>query len=826
MTTLENSPFLSELNQNDRFQSETRLEPETPFLETGFVSGSWLEKEAPSLAVPTFEEEVSQRIETPFITQYHGESPVNSEAKLIEQTLMDMFDSEFNEAVANLAMEAAAQAKQYSLTAGEEATEVLLNEWLEPLRNASQQLFETVGEAAIQQHLEGMDESNLDNFFDQFFPQSGSVPPQFEEFLNKVVKKLKDIGKAGWKLARQGANAIGKIFPIGKLLKKLGKLVRPLLNKIIRFAINKLPLSLRTAATVLGRKLGILREIESEEEAWGGVPTTPEVESIAQDFDVSVTSLLLAHDEAQSELLLSEITQETPAETEVNTIYELDNAREHFVTKFSQLQTGENAGPLVQQFIPAILPLLRVGIRIVGRDKIVKFLANQTAKLIRGLVGPKLALPLSQGLMDLGLRLITLEINAEMEPPERLAARTVAATIEDSMRRIANYNLNQFDNLEGNIEQQKLLETITNESFFEAALAHFPPQLLDVKRLNEREMALENDTPNQQGVWAYLPNPKYKKYTHIFESSLTQSIAEKIITFGDQPLSSFLRARGVQLPRKFKIHLYESIPGTTLSHIALLEKHTHGLGSGSEEAWSKIHPLTTQAAGLLLREPGLGRDMGAKWLASRHQIAVGQRFYYIEISTQPQGGVKFPVRASEVNITIDLRASQVRANIYFSEADSQRIVAAGPTAGPMTAMRIAQGMAVGVVNSITSGPAKHLTIIREAAGEIEGEEFWQGIAGKAAKEVGRWLLEELARVLLEMLKTALIRYFNSNLSAFATATRAPTDGVTLIFTFNHPGLRVLHAVLAGRVPSMSDVRVAARAIQLPSATIVPGFTRK
>ena len=76
---------------------------------------------------------------------------------------------------------------------------------------------------------------------------------------------------------------------------------------------------------------------------------------------------------------------------------------------------------------------------------------------------------------------------------------------------------------------------------------------------------------------------------------------------------------------------------------------------------------------------------------------------------------------------------------------------------------------------------------------------------------------------MQMLKAALIQYFNRRLAEFTVATRNPAPGVTLVFVFNHPGLRVLHAALAGRVPNMADVRVAARALQLPSATIVPGF---
>lgn len=39
------------------------------------------------------------------------------------------------------------------------------------------------------------------------------------------------------------------------------------------------------------------------------------------------------------------------------------------------------------------------------------------------------------------------------------------------------------------------------------------------------------------------------------------------------------------------------------------QRKTPGLGSGVAAAFSKIHPLDVKSAGLLLGEPGLGRDV-------------------------------------------------------------------------------------------------------------------------------------------------------------------------------------------------------------------------
>jgi hypothetical protein len=828
MSAVSESPFRTQ----EAAPISEYFEPETPFLDTRFASEAWEQRESPPSGNER-EQQWSPQLETPFASHYHGEAPVNLEAQMVEQALTDFFDHDFNEAVANLAMEASAQAQQFAGGAGEtyqsmgEAqTQQMLAEWIDPLREAMEQMFERIGTAASQQQMEHYTEPELEAFFESYAPPPGIVGPEFEDFFKKAWRKLKKIGSGVLNVVKKGVAMVGKLaMPIGFLFKKLGRLVRPLLNRVIRFALGKLPASLRPAATLLGKRLGILNEMGyAADEAFptGEVPTAPEAEAIAYEFDAQVAMLMFARDDNEGEVLLNEVNQETQGETETNSLAELDAARERFVGDFSRLQPQESAQPVIQQFIPALLPLLRVGITVVGRSRVVNFLAGYLAKLVQPYIGGAAATALSRALVDVGLRTITLEAEAEPEP--RMAARSVAALLEDTVRRINDFGFQNFDNFGDNLEQQQMLETVATEAFFESAIAHFPAELLDGARLAEREMYFE--TSGEAGVWAYKPRPRYKKYSRVFEVKITPQIAGQLRTFGDQPLAVFLRAHNMKLPAKVRIHLYEAIPGTLLSQIALLERRTPGLGSGSVAAFSKIHPLTTQAAGLLLKEPSLGRDVGASYLASRSSIAVGQRFYYIEVTqgsaAGPRGG-----RASEVNLTIDLPSNQVRVSVFFSEADAQRIVATGPTASAMTAVRIAQGMVSAAIASLSNGGvSNHVRFNREATGELEGEEFLGALAGQAAKRVAMWLLQELAKVLVQMVKAALIRYFNGRMAEFTTATRNPADGVTLVLVFSHPGLQVLRAALAGRVPGLADVRAAARKLQLPSAAIVAGFARR
>jgi hypothetical protein len=808
------SPF-QPLQAEER-ETVDRFQPESPFLNTLFTAESWAANEQ-TQAAPLAEQQYTPRVETPFLAEYLGETPVNSEAVAFEQTLQELFDRDFNEAVSNLAMEAAAQAEQFAFTSGETSAQQMLDEWLDPLRKATETLFETIGAAAARQQLETMGETELDTFLETYAAPPSNLVPEFEEFFGKVFRKIKSVVRSGINLAKQGVSAIGKLaMPIGFILKKLGGLVRPLLNRVIKFALNQLPASLRPAADLLGRRLGIIRETETQES--GEAATTPQSEGIAQEFDAAVASLMFARDESESQAFLAEVAAETPQETDVSPVTEADAARERFVAQFSQLAAGENAGPVVQQFIPAILPVLRIALTVVGRQRVVNFLAGYVAKLIQPYVGPQAANALSRALVSVGLRLISLE--AQEEAPTHTAARAVVATLEDTVQRVAEFGFEHFEQLDESLEQQQLLEAITNEAFFEAAIAHFPAQLLDAQRLEDRALMLE--TGGAPGVWAYRPRPRYRKYTRIYDITITPQIASQIVSFGAARLATFFRAHNVRMPVKVRVHLFQAIPGTTLSRIALLEKRTPGLGSGARSAWSKIHPLTKEAAGLLLAEPLLGKDVDARYLESRNLIAVGQRFYYLELPYAAGSGAG---GHSQVNLAIDLRASQIRIAAFLSEADAQKVVAAGPGGGNQVALSLIGGLASGAIFSVRSGASKHVTLLREATGELQGEDFLQAIAGQVGKKILDWFLEQLVQALLNLLKAALIRYLNTRLTEFIAAARNPASGVTLLFTYSHPGLRIWHAVLAGRLPNWGDARAAARTLQFPSVAVFPGFRR-
>lgn len=803
--------------QDSLDRSRDELELETPFLDTRFVTQEWEDRERSSdETAPIGTGGWAGELETPFLTEYQGEAPADLEAATFGEILLELRDQEFDTAIGTLSLEAAARAEPYLMAGGEREAERFLNEWLDPLRRETEALFEQAASAVKGEQFETLTDFES-SMLDRFAPQPGSVAPEFEEFFKAIGRKVGKVLSVGKTLLKKGISAVGKLVPIGAILKKIGGFAKLVLDRVIRFALKRLPPQLQPAATRLGRRLGILREAEAMEAEMAGA-TTPSPELPARAFDIAVAQLMLAGDEAEATAFMNEeMTSPAPHQEQPGPA-ELNAARERLVTRLSQLQAGESPGPAIQEFIPALLPALKVALTVIGRQRVVNFLGGLLTRLIRPLVGAQMARPLSRALADAGLRMIALE--AEAESPEREAARAVAATLEDTVRQLAEFGFEQFDQLDEAPDQQQLLEAVATEAFFRSAIAHMPPGLLDVRRLAEREMYLETAGP--AGVWAMRPSPRYKKYTRIFDVTVTPQTAARLRSFGTETLAASLRARGVQLPAKARVHLYEAIPGTVLSAIALLEKKVPGLGSAGEAAWSQFHPLTTEAAGLLLNEPGLGRDLGRNFLESRHRIGVGQRFYVLEL---PRGGgsvVGPKCSPSQLNVAIDLRSSQVRVYLYLGEADAQRILAAGPKVGADAAVQFLNGLRH-AVTSMAQGPSNHVKIYQEFSGDLQGEEFWQAALAEAGKKLLAYFLEELGKALLSLLKAALIAYLNRRFEEFAEATRKPACGVTLVFTFNHPGLKVLQVILARRLPGMGDVRAAVGALRPPSVGIVAGF---
>ncbi len=121
----------------------------------------------------------------------------------------------------------------------------------------------------------------------------------------------------------------------------------------------------------------------------------------------------------------------------VNEALVVNEARNNFINGLVS-EYPPNLQRLTQEFAPALLPVLRIGIRLIGRQRVVGFLAKLVAKLLKPLIGQNFANPLSRVIADAGLRLLSLENPRELPNQNRLVAETIANIVTESVERIGS----------------------------------------------------------------------------------------------------------------------------------------------------------------------------------------------------------------------------------------------------------------------------------------------------------------------------------------------------------------------------------------------------
>jgi hypothetical protein len=767
--------------------------------------------------------------------------------------LAELHDEEFDEVVSELVQEASAMYEDrisqefgdsgMQRSAGQES----VRDYLEPLVHETEELLETVGQAMSERDVASMSEDQLEEWFEQFEPNRSDLSPAFEGFLKGIMKKVKKIAKGVAKVAQKGLKVATTIATGGMniILGKLKKLVRPLLNRVLKAAIGKLPPRLRPAAKLLAKRFLGVGETDIAAEGEEGEATGVDTEDIQREFDVQMANSLMAEDMEESETALAEYQAdlEEPGESEYDV---LQDARARFVGQIPGLQKGEDAKPAMEEFIPAVLAALKIGIKIIGRPRVVNFLSGVVAKLIARFVGKDMALSLSQAIVDTGLRLVSLETTEESET--RTAGNAIAATVEETVRQIAALPESAFEDLE-------VLEAYTLEAFEQAAAANFPPEMI---KPDVRESS-------SNGTWVLMPvNSKrkfYKKYTVVFEKVVSPQAAAKIMTFGGQPLMTVLRDQlNLDSTKDFsaRVHIYEAVPGTWLSRISSMERNVPGLGSPAQVAWSQLHPLTPEAAAALLGEPGLGRKVPDRFTQDRNLVEVGQRFYYLEIEgarpvIHPRQQVR---RSSRVYVKIDCPGNRIGVALYLSERDAQSISSKLRQNSPWAAIMrgftsmlqslrrnftlrrnvrivhetVAMEEYAGVLSAAARGAAGILG--RGMAGQTASRALASGVLGSITgatrgvmRRVPEALVSKLADKIIEWCLRKVSEYLRERKQEFIKATENPADGVTILIVFANPGLvPLLCKSLRGEMITLTP-RYPARNSERPDTSVSGVETR-
>lgn len=649
---------------------------------------------------------------------------------------------------------------------------------------------------------QSLDEQQLDEVLESFDPESASLTPAGEEFLGGLIRKARNAVKVVARTASRVGSAVAG-SAIGFVLRKLKGLIQPLLKRVLAFAIGRLPAPLRPAATALASKLKLEAEGEMELEEFTATPATAtDTQALAESFDEAVAEAVTSAAQGQEQESFAEREyQEYESEgvgdgRELETLVE---ARAQLINTLRNAQEGEDLTPAIEQFVPALLGALRIGISVVGRKKVVNFLAGYLAKLIGKWTGPKLAQPLSAAIVDAGLKLITLEQSTELERADEAAPTVLAATIEDTVRRFA-------ENEEYVYEDEDLLQLAAAEAFDYAVASNFPPRLV---RTGLRQAATLDGSFVSRRIRSTHP---YRKYSQIPEVELTQQIADALRSFGGTTIGAQIRAAGVTLPIRVRVHLYQATAGTTLPHLAAFERTVLG-NHGIRRSWEKFHPLTVEAAGLLLREPGLGVAAPDRYLDSRHRIAAGQRFYYLEpvgraVSLSPvavapgYSGARAatsnlrttaPIGTTSSTVLLDLRGSNITVRLHISEADAQTLTKAiGAGHGRPAALALFAGAFRGIRLS-TRHLSSRFTVQRESG---ESEEF----AAAPLRRLQPGVLSMVHRRVRAWLMHALATWTRTRLQEFVRAANDPANGVTVtVILRGVPGLPLVRNAIHGHL---------------------------
>jgi len=802
---------------------------ETPFAETLTPNEAIRSNEPAEVAYNNF----LQELESPFTRTYEVSSSGAVASQVSEQFVQflgELNDNEFTDALYELAAEMedkwlpkisneAAMGDHYVPFATQQA-----REFITPLLMETETMIDRVAQHFSGNNLADHTDKEIESFFGELEFNHDSFSPAQEQFFGKIFDKVKSVVKKGVDLAKKGISAVGKILPVNIILDKLKKLIKPLLDKVLKFAIGKLPKNLQPHAQALAKKF-LKMETGAPAES-SELFSSGELDSIQTEFDGRVAQLLLTSDESESDSIVSEyessdevIEREFAYEAGGLTPPSLDAARSQFINELKNLPPGESPAPAIERFLPAAIialqPIIKMALSIIGRQKVINFLAGLLAKLVGKYVPENVARPLAASIIDVGMSAIGFEVNESNK--NDLAYEAIANVVQETVQNMGTVN-------EATIQDQEALTLQLLEAFEKAVANNFPPKYIK-----------EQLRPTAQpGVWVLMPRkgPKhmYKKFTKVFNITIDPQSAQSVKSFRDLPLANFLKDKlslDAAKPIQAKVHLYETIPGTKLSKINKFE-NVPGFNKSQPFAWVQLHPLTKEAASLLIKEPGLGKDVPPKFKAKRHRTGVGQRFYYLEISGarlrippvnhathkhQKGGkpGTPKPSQSGDIQGVINFVKSEISFNYYFSEEDAKAVVEKinkNDFLGGAIAIRHA---IKNVLNEILlKNVDNKVKIIHEALPELYLEYLSDseesplaslaktvgGIAVGGGKEILSKIIEQLVEKLSEHAYQAVAIFFKARAAEFKEAQAQPQDGVTIkIVWSNIQGMSTIRNVI-------------------------------
>jgi hypothetical protein len=580
-----------------------------------------------------------------------------------------------------------------------------------------------------------------------------------DQFLGALLDKAKKVAAGVTKIAKKGLSAVGRLLPMGPLFGILRKLVGPLLKRVLDKAIGRLPAPLRPLATQLASRLGGRL---GAGEAEGGEQGSQH--NLAEAFDRQVTEIVLAPNEAAIEQTLAEASAMAGDGYETagsGAIHDLDVARDRLARELADDATGQPPTAQMEQFIPVVMaamPLIRTGVRIVGRQRVENFIAGALARIIQGMLGPQAARLLSRQIASTGLSMLGLEAEADGWPT--LGTEALVAAAEDTVRHVMSLPPES-------LTDELLLETEIQEAFTEAAARHLPAVVL-------RPEVVEGGSAGEHAIWVMMPRAtrpcyRYKKYSRIIPVRVTRPMARSVVLAAGETLESRMLDAGVHSwPVDGEMEIYELLPGGQLGHVVAFETGDRAAGETEDisAATLEFEELTGMAAAVLARDPRLAAT--GRWGRPGipgHGRRPGTRYYRLRFGGQGLRrrhhhlfGLRFDLTAPQPVLCLHLRIGERDAHAlvgYLERRDLTQVVSlvrglVGPAAQQTIARRLEQML------------TKHGIPLTPGAGPP--------LAGRLADAMLRAVSQQLP-------------------SAAATLTRAakdPAAGVTLTFGFTFP----------------------------------------
>jgi hypothetical protein len=468
-------------------------------------------------------------------------------------------------------------------------------------------------------------------------------------------------------------------------------------------------------------------------------------EALSASFDEALAEAVLAPNEAALAEALEAFEAEAAAvATSESSVEALDLARHRLARQLAEAQPGQPPTAEMEEFIPAVMaamPLIKLGVSIIGRDRVVKFVAGLLANLIKPMIGPEIAAPLSRQIADAGLGLLGLE--AEAARDGTLGTEALVAAAEDTVREVLSLP-------DASLRQELLVEAAVEEAFEEAALRHFPPQVL-------RPDLAQAERDDERGIWVALPRStrphlRYRKYSVVHPLRMTRPMAQAVVFAEGDTLEERLLDEGATTwPVQAELHTYELLPGGDVGHLAAFELEGESYADGALE-FDEVEderPLRPPAFG--------GRRPGG---ARRGRGHPGRRVVRLKVrGRRLRRRPRFAIR-----LDVTSAAPQLVLHLLISERVAHQM------AGDLEHKRHAQ--VVAAVRRLVGEPRQ-----KAIAARLQHMLARQGITlpeGGGAK---------LAAALAQAVERVVAAQLPEAAATLASAAKDPAAGATLSFTF-------------------------------------------